>query len=131
MGMPYFDDTEELGEFDSQADAISKIEGNLKKGVSNVKQVYKIEIPNRKMTLYGFALSGENGESKFLPIIDIKDPKHTAFLPYEMLVVNGEVHMLHGRFRIALSFPDLTMGTFTKIMSTPGDIEEMLEQLVE
>jgi hypothetical protein len=39
--------------------------------------------------------------------------------------------MLHGRYRIALSFPDLTMGTFSKIMSTPGDIEDLLKQLVE
>ena len=80
--------------------------------------------------LYGFALGGPDGESKFLPIIDIANPKHTAFLPYEVLVMNNEVHMLHGRFRIALSFPDLTMGTFTKIMSTPGNIEKLLSQLV-
>jgi hypothetical protein len=38
--------------------------------------------------------------------------------------------MLHGRFRIALSFPDLTMGTFSKIMSTPGDIEEAMRQIL-
>lgn len=131
MGMPYFDDTEELASFDKQEEAIKKIDANLKKGVLNLKQVYKIEIPNRKMTLYGFELSGEDGEDKFLPIIDISSPKHTAFLPYEVLVVDGEVHMLHGRFRIAIAFPDLTMGTFTKIMSTPGDIEDMLEKLVE
>jgi len=66
-----------------------------------------------------------------MPIIDIDNPKHTAFLPYEILVMNGEVHMLHGRYRIALSFPDLTMGTFTKIMSTPGDIENAFIQLVQ
>ena len=66
-----------------------------------------------------------------MPIIDIGTPKHTAFLPYEVLVVGKKVHMLHGRYRIALSFPDLTMGTFSKIMSTPGDIEELLEQLVK
>jgi hypothetical protein len=45
--------------------------------------------------------------------------------------MGNEVHMLHGRFRIALAFPDLTMGTFTKIMSTPGNIQDLLEQLVE
>jgi len=39
--------------------------------------------------------------------------------------------MLHGRFRIALSFPDLTMGTFTKIMSTPGEIEDLLSSLTK
>ncbi len=131
MSMPYFDDTEELEDFDSYQEAISKIEGNLKKGVPNVKKVYRLDIPGKNLTLYGFGLSGEDGESKFMPIIDIDKPKHTVFLPYEMLVLDKEVHMLHGRYRIALSFPDLTMGTFTKIMSTPGNIEELLEQLVE
>lgn len=131
MGMPYFDDTEELASFEKQNEALKKIDANLKKGVPNVKQIYKVQIPNRKMVLYGFELSGENGENSFLPIIDIEDPKHTAFLPYEVLVVDGEVHMLHGRFRIAIAFPDLTMGTFTKIMSTPGNIEDMLEKLIE
>ena len=66
-----------------------------------------------------------------MPKIDITSPSHTAFLPYEFLVMDNEVHLLHGRFRIALSFPDLTMGTFTKIMSTPGDIEDLLKQIVE
>ena len=130
FGMPYFDDVEELEDFDSHAEAVKEIDTKLKAGVSNVKLVYKVDIPNTDLTLYGLALSGENGEAKFLPTIDLTSPKHTAFLPYEMLVNDKEVVMLHGRFRIALSFPDLTMGTFTKIMSTPGDIEDMLEQLV-
>ena len=131
FGMPYFDDTVELKKFDSHQAALDKIEASIKTGVSNLKMVYKVKIPGKNLTLYGFALSGKDGESKFLPIIDIGDPKHTAFLPYELLVMDNEVLMLHGRFRIALSFPDLTMGTFTKIMSTPGNIEDMLKQLVK
>ncbi len=131
MAMPYFDDTEELKEFDSYKEAVAKIDANLKAGVPNAKLVYKVNIPGKNLTVYGIALSGENGESKFLPKIDISSPKHTAFLPYEILVMGDEVHMLHGRFRIAVSFPDLTMGTFTKIMSTPGEIEDMMEKIVE
>ena len=42
-----------------------------------------------------------------------------------------EVRMLHGRFRIALSFPDLRMGTFANIMSTPGEIEGLLSSLTK
>lgn len=131
FGMPYFDDTEELKAFDSYALAVTKIDDNLKKGVANVKLVYKINIPNKDLTVYGIALSGEDGENSFLPKIDISTPQHTAFLPYEILVMGDEVHILHGRYRIAVSFPDLTMGTFTKIMSTPGDIEDMLAKVVE
>ena len=131
MAMPYFDDTETIGEFGSYAEAVAKIDANLKKGVPNAKQVYKVEIPGKELALYGIGLSGENGESKFMAKIDISSPMHTAFLPYEILVMGKEVHMLHGRYRIALSFPDLTMGTFTKIMSTPGDIEDMMTAVVK
>ena len=131
MGMPYFDDTEILKSFGSYQEAINKIETSIKQGVPDVKLVYKVTISGKNLTLYGFALSGDDGEATFLPVIDIGTPKHTAFLPYELLVTNNEVHMLHGRYRIALSFPDLTMGTFTKIMSTPGNIEDLLKQVVQ
>ena len=91
--------------------------------------MYKKGLSSKKVMLYGVGLSGSNGEASFMPTIDISNPKHTAFLPYELLVYDDQVYMLHGRFRIALSFPDLTMGTFMKIVSTPGDIEEMLKKL--
>jgi len=130
-GMPKFDKTNELGEFASYQEAIDKIESSIIKGIPHVEKIYSVEIPGKELKLYGFGLGGEKGESHFLPIIDISSPKHTAFLPYEILVMGNEVHMLHGRFRIALSFPDLTMGTFTKIMSSPGDIEDLLESIVE
>lgn len=131
FGMPYFDETRELASFDSYEGAVAKIDESLKTGKPDVKLVYGYEVPGTKLKLYGIALSGSKGEGNFMPKIDINSPKHTAFLPYEILVKGNEVHMLHGRFRIALSFPDLTMGTFTKIMSTPGDIEDLMKQLVE
>jgi uncharacterized protein (DUF302 family) len=131
MGMPKFHETKELGDFASYKEAIDKIESSLLKGVPDVTKVYSVEVPGKELKLYGIALGGEKGESHFLPIIDISEPKHTAFLPYEFLVMGNEVHMLHGRFRIALSFPDLKMGTFTKIMSSPGDIRDLLESVVE
>ena len=131
FGMPDFDDTVELEDFDSYEAAIKKIDESFLKGVLNVKKVYEIEIPGKELKLYGVALKGENGENSFLPKIDGKSPKATAFLPYEFLVKGKEVHMLHGRFRIALSFPDLSMGTFMKISSTPGDIEDLLESVVK
>jgi len=130
-GMQKFDNTVELGNFSSYQEAIDKIESSLIKGVTDVSKVYSVEIPGKELKLYGFALGGKNGESDFLPIIDISEPKHTAFLPYEFLVMGNEVHMLHGRFRIALSFPDLTMGTFMKIRSTPGNIKDLLKSVVE
>ncbi|NNF33924.1 MAG: hypothetical protein HKN68_07435 [Saprospiraceae bacterium] len=125
--MPQFDDTQVLAKFDSYEEAVNTIDQNLKNGIANLTEVYSVTLPDKKVKLYGIGLSGENGEGKFMPKIDISTPKHTAFLPYEILVVDNKVHMLHGRFRIALSFPDLSMGTFMKIMSTPGDIKDLME----
>ena len=131
FAMPYFDDTVELASFNSYKTATNTIETAAKEKNSNLEMLYKIEIPGKDLALYGFGIKGEKGEAKFLPIIDIGSPKHTAFLPYEVLVMGNEVHILHGRYRIAIAFPDLTMGTFRKIMSTPGDIEDSLKQLVK
>ena len=137
---PYISDAGELGfksiNIDSATLIVERIlDENLRYFMNfssaDKKKVYKYTVSGTELTLYGVALTGENGEKSFLPKIDLGTPKHTAFLPYELLVMGNEVHMLHGRFRIALSFPDLTMGTFTKIMSTPGDIEDLLQQLVE
>ena len=126
-GMPEFDDTVELNDFDSYKAAVTKIDANMKKGIKNLELVYAIEIPGKDLKVYGIAMKGENGEKSFLSTIDFGKQKHTAFLPYQILVDGDEVHMLHGKYRIALSFPDLSMGTFTKIIFTPGNIEDLME----
>jgi len=131
FGMPYFKDVIELGEFSD----FETIKANIKKGLrmysDDYKFVYSVENLDKKIALYGIGLFGaEGGEQLFLPIIDFNEQKHTCFLPYEILVLDNKVYMLHGRYRIALSFPDLTMGTFSKIMSTPGDIEDALRKVV-
>ena len=126
--MPQFDDTQVLQKFDSYEEAVATIDKNLNIGIKDLTTVYSVEFKDQKLKLYGIGLSGEDGEGKFMPKIDLGTPKHTAFLPYEFLVVDNKVHMLHGRYRIALSFPDLSLGTFMKIVSTPGDIKDLLEQ---
>ncbi len=128
MGMPYFEDNIELNSFSSHSAAVAKIDENFKKGVKDLVKVYSVALPDKKLKLYGVGFKGEDGESAFMPTIDIGNPKHTAFLPYEMLVDDNKVYMLHGRYRIAISFPDLTMGTFMKIVSTPGNIEDFLKR---
>lgn len=128
FGMPDFDDVVELEDFDSFKAAKAKVEANLRKGIAGLKLVYSYQIPGTQLKVYGIALTANDGEKEFLPIIDLGKPKHTAFLPYEILVNGKDVVMLHGRYRIALSFPDLAMSTFSKIMSTPGYIEDMMEK---
>ncbi len=130
FGMEYFEDVVELTEFSSYKVGKSIIESKISKG-GDTKLVYAYEIPDHDLKLYGIALSGETGEEHFMPIIDINTPKHTAFLPYEILLMGNTAVMMHGRYRIALAFPDLTMTTFSKIMSTPGDIEDLLRSVTE
>ena len=128
FSMPYFEDQVELGEFESHNQALETIETNLRNSENCIK-VFRQTVKSQETVLYGIGLKGATGEGHFLPIIDIAEHKHTAFLPYELLVNGKKVYMLHGRFRIAVSFPDLTMMTFGKIMSTPGDIEALMATL--
>jgi len=129
FGMPYLEDGVEIATFNSHKEALITIKRNLASG--NHTEVYKTKIPGSQRVVFGVGLGGESGESLFVPIIDIAEVKHLGFLPYELLVDGNKVYMLHGRYRIALSFPNLTMGTFSKIMFTPGDIESAMKSLVE
>lgn len=128
FGMEKFENVAKLNEFDSFEDAVNAIDGKL---ANSENLIYSVEFPEEKLKLYGIAVGGEKGEEHFLPIIDISTPKHTAFLPYELLIVDKKAVIMHGRYRIALSFPDLTMMTFSKIMSTPGDIKKTLKGYTE
>ncbi len=131
FGMPYFEDNIVLHTFRNYSEAVQTIDANFKRGKKHLIKVYEVALPGQKIKLYGVGLRGPSGESNFLPTIDFQYPHHTPFLPYEMLVYKNKVYMLHGRYRIALSFPDLSMGTFMKIVSTPGNIETLLKSATE
>lgn len=125
MMMPYFTDPEELNEFASFEEGLKTIEANLNAKKGHTVEVYKIVYPDKKIAVFGIGLqSKEDGESVFLPIIG---EDHVAAMPYEIILQGNVATMLPGKYRIALHWPDLTMGTFMKIMSTPGDIEDTLE----
>lgn len=127
--MPYFTDPVELGEFVSFNEGLATIEKNLKAKKGNTKEVYRLVFENEQVAVFGVGLqNNEEGESYFLPKIGVE---HAAAMPYEIILQGKTVTMLHGKYRIALHWPDLTMGTFMKIMSTPGDIEDALEALCQ
>ncbi len=129
IGMPYFDDPVELNEFESFEKACETIEANLKAGKGNTSKVYRLKFSNSKISIYGVALkSRSEGEAHFLPIIG---EGHIAAMPYEIIVVDKKVLMLHGKYRLALHWPELTMGQFMKISSTPGNIEDIMESLTK
>jgi hypothetical protein len=127
--MPYFTDPVELNEYASFEEGLKIIETNLKAKKGQTNEVYKIIYADKKVAVFGVGLaSKEDGESVFLPIIG---EDHIAAMPYEIILQGKTATMLHGKYRIALHWPNLTMGTFMKIMSTPGDIEDTLEAVCE
>ena len=123
--MPYFTDPVTLGEYASFEEGLRTIESNLKGKKGNTVKVYQLVYPEKNIAVFGVGLrDSEEGESHFLPKIGVE---HAAAMPYEIILQNKTATMLHGKYRIALHWPDLSMGTFMKIMSTPGDIEDALE----
>jgi hypothetical protein len=64
-------------------------------------------------------------------VTDTGDLKHTAHLPYQILVTGNKAIALPGKFRIAVSFPDLGMGTFMRISNAPGAIQQTLTEVVQ
>lgn len=130
MFMPYFTDQLELVKHESHEAAISAVEKGLSSGQGGSAKVFRIDIPGKKQSLFGVALNeGASADKAIMEVVDTGELKHTAHLPYELLVSGSTVYALHGKFRIAQSFPDLTMGTFMKISSTPNAIEEALRKL--
>ena len=127
--MPYFTDAEELKTFDSFDEGLKTIQQNLKAGKGETEKVYELVYTDKEVAVWGVALkNAEDGEAHFLPIIG---DEHVAAMPYEIILQGNKASILPGKYRIALHWPELTMGTFMKIMSTPGDIKTTMEKLTE
>lgn len=127
--MPYFTDPVILKKFNSFEEGVKTIEKNLAAKKGNTKLVYKLKFIEDNVAVYGVGLPDkEKGEAHFLPIIG---EDHIAAMPYEIILQDNVATMLHGRYRLALHWPELTMGTFMKIMSTPGAIEDTMKGLCE
>lgn len=106
-----------LAEHESYAEAVKTVRDNLAKNASQTARIYEIAMPDRKIAIFGVAMSEENTWLK-----SIQREESIAALPYEVFVINGEVHSLHGRYRLALAFPDVGMGEFMRISSVPKKI---------
>jgi hypothetical protein len=127
FGMEYFDEPNTLATYGSYEDAVKAVEAGLAAGKQGVTRVYRVDVAGKKETLFGVAMKGE-GDNKYMDDkylmseIDFKDVKSTAHLPYDILVSDNKVYALYARFRIAISFPDLSMmgaNSFMNIMSAP------------
>ncbi|MBI9035438.1 MAG: hypothetical protein JEZ03_13305 [Bacteroidales bacterium] len=129
FGMPYFTDPVTLNTFSSFEEGVKTIQNNLSKQKGVTVKVYELIYADKKVAVFGIGLHDKTiGEAQFLPIIG---EEHLAAMPYEIILEGTKASMLHGRYRFALYWPELTMGTFTKIMSTPGNVESALEDLTK
>jgi hypothetical protein len=132
VGMEYFDEPSVLAEHVSHEDALKAVEANLAAGKGGVSKVYRVDVPGKKESLFGVAMKGADrymDDQYIMSVIDSKDIKSAAHLPYEILVTDKKVIALYARFRIALDFPDLKMvgqNSFMKIMESPEAIRKAL-----
>ena len=141
MMMEYFDDPSLLSYYEDHAAAVNAVEKHLAAGAGNTQKVYRLDLgtdsKGKQMTLFGVALKGKDADDcssdpYIMGSIDRSSPRHTAHLPYEMLVYGSNVEALYARFRIAISWPHLPMltsdtgATFFSIMCAPGAIEDAL-----
>jgi hypothetical protein len=135
FGMEYFDEPNTLATYPSFEEAVKAVEAGLAAGKQGVSKVYRVDVAGKKEALFGVAMKGEGDAAKFMDDkyimseIDFKDVRSTAHLPYDILVSDNKVYALYARFRIAISFPDLSMmgaNSFMNIMKSPEAIREAL-----
>jgi hypothetical protein len=135
FGMEFFTDPCVLAEYGSYDEAIKAVEAGLAAGKAGVTKVYRVDVPGKQETVFGVAMKAPTEADKsmddkyIMSEIDFRDIKSTAHLPYEMLVDGNKVYALYARFRIAISFPDLSMmgsNSFMNIMSSPEAIRKAL-----
>ena len=134
IGMEYFDEPSILASYASYDEAVKAVEAGLAAGKQGVTKVYRVDVAGKKETLFGVAMKGEDDnkymDDKYLMSeIDFKDLKSTAHIPYDILVSDNKVSALYARFRIAISFPDLSMmgpNSFMNIMKAPEAMRKAL-----
>ncbi|TKJ40684.1 hypothetical protein CEE37_06895 [candidate division LCP-89 bacterium B3_LCP] len=129
MPMPSFDDWITLMEYETYDEAIQAIEKGLAEGRGGTSKIYRVDIPGKEETLIGVAIKeGKGSDLNVMGTTDTEELKQTPHLPYEVLISGGTIYTLHGKFRIAQSFPSLGMGTFMKISGAPKAIASALRQ---
>lgn len=139
IGMEYFDEPSVLAEYGSHEEALKAVDLGLVGNKNGVSKIYRVDVPGKQEVVFGVALKG-SGDSKYMDDqfimkeIDFRELKSAAHLPYEVLVSGNKVYALYARFRIAISFPDLSMmgkNSFMNIMKTPEAIRIALEKTVK
>jgi len=129
--MPYFHKQVELETYPTYQKCTETVEAGLKsqKGDKGQTQfVYRVDIPKKDETVFGMAVFGESEGADTNVMTTLNQStgklKHTAYMPYEILCSGTNALILHGKFRIAISFPELKMWPFMMIRGAPDGIKE-------
>lgn len=137
VGMERFEKVYKLASHESHSKAVETVEQNLVNAVAGVSSVYRLDLPN-EVTVFGVARKAPEKNRKYMDdqfimsIVDYKEHKGTAYLPYEILVDGSDVVALHMRFRMAVQYPDLKMmggNSFMKIRKSPKAIRKALAEV--
>ena len=137
VGMERFHKVYKLAKYDSHDEAVEALEKNLAAKVAGVSKVYRLDLPN-DVTVFGVARNAPSDKNKhmddqyIMSIVDFKEHKGTAYLPYEIMVDGNAVVALHMRFRMAVQYPDLKMmgdNSFMKIRKSPKAIRKALKEV--
>lgn len=128
---PYFDDPLILAKNTKYDEVLKTIEENFSKKVADCEKVFKVTFPDKKLTLYGAAVFCKNCELFYIPYFDTKlSESHDASLPWAFLVSKDKVVMLHGKYLLALAYPDFGMFTMMKAKRIgkwiPGSFKKMI-----
>jgi len=138
IGMEYFRDTYDLGSFDSQEAALAAVAAGLASNENGLGKVFRLDLTEQNAVLFGVSMAPDGDEDKYfndayqMSIVDFKELRGTPYLPYEVLVKDGQVSAMHMRFRMAVHFPDLSMmgkHSFMTLMPSPDAIEKALKTL--
>lgn len=128
FGMEGFEsDKNVLLEHLSFEDAVKTIQDNLARGVGKTSKVYEIIMPDKQIAVFGVAMNDpKEGEGWWVKTAGVDN---IAALPYEIYVVNNKAGHLFARFRIALGWPAVGMGSFMRIVEAPSIIHGTLTEV--
>lgn len=118
--------------------ALEELDAGLGERRGGVSEIYRLDIPGTDATLIGVAIRADDGaeaeaaDLHTLETIDVRELRHTAYVPQEILVEGGDIEALHMRFRAALHWPDLRMlgdHSFMQLRRVPGRLEDTLREV--
>lgn len=136
FGMEYFNEPLQLHSYGSHASAVAAVRKALKEGKQGTHLVYELSVPGTNQTVFGVGMESRSNknlnDAYLMSVIDFKQYKQTAYLPYQILVKGNKVEALNLRFRMAVFFPGLSMmgdHSFMTLMAAPGAFKTALTKV--